>query len=551
MADPVAIGAGGEPIPLELSMAARHGIVAGATGTGKTVTLQTLVERLSAAGVPVLAADVKGDLSGLAAPGLPASAGGSARIDAALAAAGLSGRPRRGLPAAFWDVYGERGIPLRATVSDMGPLILGRALGLEGVRAEVLSVLFRIADDRGLELVDLKDLRALVDWVSANASTLEADYGRTAPASLAALLRAVVVLEGQGGDSFFGEPALDLRDLMARDAEGRGLVSVLSAERLVGEPSLYAAFHLWLLSELFEELPEAGDPAVPRLAVFFDEAHLLFDGASEELVRSAARAAKLIRSKGVGLWFVTQDPLDLPEEILAQLGNRIQHALRAYSPKEARAVKAAAASFRPGPGLDVEAALGELAVGEAVVSLLDAEGVPAPARRARIVPPLSRVGPLTAAERSAAVSASPLSARYAKRVDRRSAFEALRGGRPGPGAGGVPGRAPADEGSPAGAARPEAPAGDLSAAMADLEAELRGWPRPASRPEAPSAAPAAPSRAAAGAPPHEVPDSHDEGEELLEALARSALRAAGTELGRQLVRGVLGGRSGGARRGRR
>jgi DNA helicase HerA-like ATPase len=532
--DPIAFAAS-EPLILPLAMACRHGIVAGATGTGKTVTLQSLVERFSAAGVSVLAADVKGDLSGLAAPG-----GGNAKIEAALAAAGFADRPRRGLPAAFWDVYGKQGIPLRATVSDMGPVLLGRALGLADTRAEVLSVLFKIADDRGLELVDLADLRALIEWVSANAPVLEREYGRMASASLTSLLRAVVVLEGQGGSSFFGEPDLDVNDLISRDAEGRGLVSVLAASELVQAPSLYAAFHLWLLSELFEELPEAGDLKAPKIVIFFDEAHILFDGSPEELVRSVVRTVRLVRSKGVGVWFVTQNPIDLPEEVLAQLGNRVQHALRAYTPKEARAVKSAADSFRPRPGLDVESALGELAVGEALVSFLDEKGVPIPVQRARIVPPLSRVGPLEPAEREAVMRVSALAARYSASIDRVSAREKIRAGGP---------EGAALTGARGGAAPSASPG--LDAAMADLEAELRGEPIPSER--------TTPARRDEGpywgAPEAPVPRSarrsvstKSQGDELLGSIAKSALRAAGTELGRQLVRGALGGLTGGSRR---
>lgn len=556
MQDPIAIVADGLSLSLELSMVNRHGLVAGATGTGKTVTLQSLAERFSAAGVPVFLADIKGDLSGLAAPG-----GGNAKVEAALEAAGMADRQRKGLPACFWDVYGAAGANLRAMVSDMGPLLLGRALGVSEVQSEVLAILFKIADDRNLEIVDLKDLRALIEWCGANSVLLEPDYGRMAPASLAALQRAIVVLEGQGGDLFFGEPALDINDFLAKDSDGRGLVSVLSADRLVESPALYATFLLWLLSELFEELPEAGDLVAPKLVFFFDEAHILFDGASPELVRSIVRTVRLIRSKGVGLWFVTQNPLDLPEEVLAQLGNRVQHALRAYTPKEQRAARAAAESFRPNPPLDVETALGELAVGEALVSFLGADGVPAPVQRARIVPPLSRVGPLSSEERAAFLKNSPAMARYGAAVDRVSAYEVLRkGATVPPSAAGAPASGPARPSAGGGdlgiaAARP---ANDLDAAMAELEAELHGGISSSSSatPQARASAEEGPywgepeaqhtRRSATMRAPTHLGDSS-----LAESLATSALRAAGNELGRQLVRGVLGGLSGGSRRRRR
>ena len=594
--DPVAFipaleGANARPrfITLDTAMANRHGIIAGATGTGKTVTLHALAERLSNKGVTVFLADAKGDLSGLAAPGRPAAEGGNAKIDAAIEAAGLSGRPRPGLPAAFWDVFGEQGHPLRATVSEMGPLLLGRALGLTEVQSEVLSIIFRIADDRGLLLLDLKDLRAVLEFCSRNAASLEPDYGHMAPATLGAIQRGIVVLEGQGGDRFFGEPALAIGDLLRVDGQGRGLVHVLAATKLLESPSLYAAFMLWLLSELFEELPEAGDLPAPKLVFFFDEAHLLFDGAPAELVRQVARTVRLIRSKGVGVWFVTQNPMDLPEDVLAQLGNRVQHALRAYSEKEQRSLRAAASSFRPNPGLDAEKALGELAVGEALVSFLDAKGVPAPVERARIAPPLSRVGPLSAEERAAIMKASPYAGAYDKLLDRASAWETLRGG-PASGAA-APGMGRADRAVPGagnaggvvggvatGAGTQGASAGSLEEQIAAIEAELRGEAPPA---VAQGAEPAMPDfgqpqgwpgvsdtadaggsagrrggaqrsgpqggRASRGA----SADRPGEAADLLESMARSALRSAGSEMGRQLVRGLLGGLSGTSRRRRR
>jgi len=577
--DPVAFipapeGGKGQPrfITLDTAMANRHGIIAGATGTGKTVTLHALAERLSNKGVTVFLADAKGDLSGLAAPGRSAAEGGNAKIDAAIEAAGLSGRPRPGLPAAFWDVFGEQGHPLRATVSEMGPLLLGRALGLTGVQSEVLSIIFRIADGGGGGGGDLKDLRAVLEFCSRNAATLEPDYGHMAPATLGAIQRGIVVLEGQGGDRFFGEPALAIADLLKVDAQGRGFVHVLAATKLLESPSLYAAFMLWLLSELFEELPEAGDLPAPKLVFFFDEAHLLFDGAPAELVRQVARTVRLIRSKGVGVWFVTQNPMDLPEDVLAQLGNRVQHALRAYSEKEQRSLRAAASSFRPNPGLDAEKALGELAVGEALVSFLDAKGVPAPVERARIAPPLSRVGLLSAEERAAAMKASPYAGAYDRLLDRASAWEALRGGPAASAAAPGAGRAPA------GASAQGAAGGSLEEQIAAIEAELRGEAPPAAAQGTDAAMPdfgqppvraegrdAADGGERAGrrggtarsgpqggsASRRSSPGGQGEAADLLESMARSALRSAGSEMGRQLVRGLLGGLSGTSRRRRR
>jgi len=596
--DPVAFipaleGANARPrfITLDTAMANRHGIIAGATGTGKTVTLHALAERLSNKGVTVFLADAKGDLSGLAAPGRPAAEGGNAKIDAAIEAAGLSGRPRPGLPAAFWDVFGEQGHPLRATVSEMGPLLLGRALGLTEVQSEVLSIIFRIADDRGLLLLDLKDLRAVLEFCSRNAASLEPDYGHMAPATLGAIQRGIVVLEGQGGDRFFGEPALAIGDLLRVDGQGRGLVHVLAATKLLESPSLYAAFMLWLLSELFEELPEAGDLPAPKLVFFFDEAHLLFDGAPAELVRQVARTVRLIRSKGVGVWFVTQNPMDLPEDVLAQLGNRVQHALRAYSEKEQRSLRAAASSFRPNPGLDAGKALGELAVGEALVSFLDAKGVPAPVERARIAPPLSRVGLLSAEERAAIMKASPYAGTYDRLLDRASAWEALRGGNAaGAGAqgaaaaaaraGGANGAngASGERGAPCASGAQGMAAGSLEAQIAAIEAELRGEALPAAAQDAEPAMPdfgqppgwtedrdAADGGVGAGrrgdasrggsqggrGPRSPRAGGQGEAADLLESMARSALRSAGSEMGRQLVRGLLGGLSGTSRRRRR
>jgi DNA helicase HerA-like ATPase len=556
-------GSGSSGLPrllsLEASMATRHGLIAGATGTGKTVTLQALAERLSRAGTAVFLADAKGDLAGLAAPGRSVAEGGNAKIEAALAAAGLADGPRAGLPAVLWDVFGEKGHPLRATISEMGPLVLARALGLTETQGEVLSIVFRIADERGLLLLDLKDLRSVLEFCMKNAAALESAYGRMADSSLGAIQRAVVVLEGQGGDRFFGEPALAIGELLGRDAAGRGLVHILAAERLLESPALYAAFMLWLLSELFEELPEAGDLPAPKLVFFFDEAHLLFDGAPPELVRSLVRTVRLIRSKGVGVWFVTQNPLDLPEEVLAQLGNRVQHALRAFSEKELRGLQAVASSFRPNPRIDARAQLSQLGVGEALVSFLDAQGVPTPVEVARIVPPLSRVGSLGQEERAKLLAASPFAGRYETALDRPSAYETLRSGSV-QAARGQSATGPS-EGSPAGNG---ARAPSLEEEIAALEAELRGelpLGRSGDSGGAPEPDPVElygtgqatggsgtrPRRTRPTVSPQGLGGRQDGGE-LLEGMARSVLRAAGTEMGRQLVRGLLGGMSGRSRR---
>jgi DNA helicase HerA-like ATPase len=435
-------------------MAARHGLVTGATGTGKTVTLQALAQGFSEAGVSVFCCDVKGDLSGLAAPG-----GDNPKISAAFGKLGLPEPAWKSCPAAFWDVFGKKGHPLRATVSDLGPLLMGRLMGLSDVQADSLRLLFRIADEKGLPVLDLADLRALIGWAADNAAALKAEYGLLSSASLGALQRSVLVLEDSGAGKFFGEPALEIGDPIRTAPDGRGMVHILASEDLMAEPTLYATVLLHLLGELFEELPEAGDLAKPRLVLLLDEAHLLFDDAPKALVDAVERTARLVRSKGVGLWLVTQSPLDVPESVLGQLGNRVHHALRAYTPKDRKAVDSVANSLRPNPRVNAAAAITELGVGEVLVSFLDADGRPTPVERARVVPPASRVGPLSPQERSALAAASPMGARYDKPVDRESAYEILRGrmaptgsgasggpagarppGRPGPGA--VPGNPP-------------------------------------------------------------------------------------------------------------
>ncbi|MEF2072174.1 helicase HerA-like domain-containing protein [Consotaella sp. CSK11QG-6] len=409
---------------LDLRYANRHGLVTGATGTGKTVTLQVLAEGFSAAGVPVFAADIKGDLSGIALAG---SAQGKEFLTARAEAIGFADDYTfRESPTIFWDLFGEQGHSVRTTVSEMGPLLLARLLDLTDVQEGVLNIVFKLADDEGLLLLDLKDLRALLANIAERSSTITTEYGNVSKASIGAIQRQLLVLEEQGADRFFGEPALDIRDLMRTSRDGRGYVSVLAADRLMTSPRLYATFLLWLLSELFEELPEVGDPERPRLVFFFDEAHLLFDEAPKALVEKLEQVVKLIRSKGVGVYFVTQNPLDVPESVLAQLGNRIQHALRAYTPREAKAVKTAAETFRPNPDFDAAEAITNLGVGEALVSTLAEKGVPSVVQRTLIRPPSGQLGPLTDAERRKLIETSPVYGQYDRPIDRESAYEILK-----------------------------------------------------------------------------------------------------------------------------
>ncbi len=417
----IVIAVGEQSLELPLSVANRHGLIAGATGTGKTVSLQSLAEGFSRQGVSVFVADVKGDLAGIGQPGAD-----NPKVVERARMLGLEGFTGEGTPTAYWDVFGEQGLPLRATVSDMGPLLLGRLMGLSDVQQGVLELAFRVADDQGLLLLDLNDLRALLTHVGANAKDLTLVYGNVAAQSVGAIQRSVLALESQGGDRFFGEPALDLADLM-RTENGRGVVNVLAADRLVRNPRLYAGFLLWLLAELFEELAEVGDRDKPKLIFFFDEAHLLFEDAPKAVVEQVEQVVRLIRSKGVGVYFVTQAPMDIPDDVLGQLGHRIQHALRAFTPSDQKAVRAAAETFRPNPKLSAAEVLPQLGVGEALVSLLDAKGVPGVVQRALIVPPRSRLGPVTAAERRAAIDGLPIAARYARAVDRESAHELLQG----------------------------------------------------------------------------------------------------------------------------
>lgn len=414
-------GSAGKDETLALKLANRHGLITGATGTGKTVSLQILAEGFSAAGVPVFCADVKGDLSGLCASGTPKDF-----LDKRARTIGFDDRYRyEAFPAIFWDLYGEQGHPVRTTVSEVGPLLLSRLLELNDTQEGVLNVLFELADDEGMLLLDMKDLRAMLAHVADRAEELSRHYGNVSKASIGAIQRRLLVLERQGGDLLFGEPALDIRDLMRTAPDGRGMISILAADKLMQAPRLYAVFLLWLLSELFEELPEVGDPEKPKLVFFFDEAHLLFNDAPRALVEKVEQVVRLIRSKGVGVYFVTQNPTDVPETVLSQLGNRVQHALRAFTPRDQKAVRAAAETFRPNPELDTERVITELGVGEALVSTLEGKGVPSIVQRTLIRPPSSRLGPVTEAERRTMIQTSPIFGLYDRTRDRESAYELL------------------------------------------------------------------------------------------------------------------------------
>jgi len=405
---------------LDLRFANRHGLVAGATGTGKTVSLQVLAEGLSKAGVSVFAADIKGDLSGIAAEGEMKDA-----LVERAKSMGLNYQPDE-YPVVFWDVFGEQGHPVRATISEMGPLLLARLLQLNDTQEGVLNIAFRVADEQGLALLDLKDLRAILGLVADHAAELQKTYGNVSPATVGTVQRQLLVLENQGANSFFGEPALDLADFLRTDRDGRGIINVLAADKLIANPRLYATFLLWLLSELFEKLPEVGDPEKPKLVFFFDEAHLLFNDAPKPLLEKIDQVVRLVRSKGVGVYLVTQNPLDVPETVLAQLGNRVQHALRAFTPRDQKSVRAAADTFRPNKDLDTSKAITELGKGEALVSFLEGNGVPSIVQRTMIRPPSARIGPVTDAERKAVIAKSPVKGKYDTPVDSESAYEILQ-----------------------------------------------------------------------------------------------------------------------------
>ncbi|MCB1922607.1 MAG: DUF853 family protein [Gammaproteobacteria bacterium] len=413
-------GNGDRQILLNAGMANRHGLITGATGTGKTVTLQVLAESFSRLGVPVFTADIKGDLSGLAGAGKA-----HPKIDERLHYIGIEGHSFEASPTVFWDVFGDQGHPVRTTVSEMGPILFANLLELNETQEGVLQIAFSVADDQGLLLLDLKDLRAMLNWVADNASELERDYGRISRASVTAILRRLLVLEEAGGERFFGEPAIRIEHLMQCDFSGRGVISILDATTLYHSPRIYATFLLWLLSELMEELPERGDADRPRLVFFFDEAHLLFSSAPKALLERITQVVRLIRSKGVGVFFITQYPNDVPDEVIGQLGNRIQHALRAFTPNDRKSVRAAAATFRANPAFDTEEVIGQLGVGEALISTLDAKGVPSVVERTLMAPPRSQFGPVDDARRKELIERSPLNAAYRDAVDRESAYELL------------------------------------------------------------------------------------------------------------------------------
>jgi DNA helicase HerA-like ATPase len=493
----------GQDQALLFHRANRHGVVAGATGTGKTVTLQILAQGFSDAGVPVFCADVKGDLSGISQIGTP-----NEKLLARAADMGLALTPSAA-PTVFWDLYGQKGHPIRTTVSEIGPVLMARMLDLNEVQEGVLTVVFHVADQEGLLLLDIDDLRSLLAYVGENAERIGREVGHVAPASIAAVQRAILQLEQQGGAAFFGEPALKLEDVIRVGLDGRGQVNVLDSTRLMNSPRLYAAFLLWLLSELFEQLPEVGDPEKPRLVFFFDEAHLLFNDAPRALLEKVEQVVRLIRSKGVGVYFVTQNPADIPDSVLAQLGNRIQHALRAYTPSEQKGLKAAAQSFRPNPAFDTAEAIQALGVGEALVSVLDDKGAPTVVARTRIRPPASRLGPATEAERAAVIAASPVQGRYEPVLDRESAEEVL-------------------------AAR-HAAAEREAEVQADLKAQGRVKPGAQTAPDRDRGREGDTARSAP-APRKRTSNRQTP----MEALTKSVLRTAGSTLTRELLRGVLG-----------
>jgi len=492
------IAKGTEELYLLPGMSNRHGLVAGATGTGKTVSLQVMAEAFSSIGVPVFAADVKGDLSGISQPGKS-----STKFDERVTTLGLGDWKFYGCPVVFWDVFGKEGHPVRATVSEMGPLLFSRILNLNDTQTGVLTLVFKIADDHGLLLLDMKDLQAMLQHVSENAKEYQTQYGNISAASVGAIQRGLVALGQQGGDLFFGEPALNIEDLLQVDSNGKGVVNILAADQLLQSPQLYATFLLWLMSELFEKLPEVGDPEKPKLVFFFDEAHLLFNDLPPVLQSKIEQVVRLIRSKGVGVFFVTQNPIDVPDTVLGQLGNRVEHALRAFSPKDQKAVKAAAQTFRANPKMDVEKVITELGVGEALVSFLDEKGIPAVVERAMICPPHSQIGSITPEQRAAIIKASIIAGVYDTVVDRESAYEKLK-----------------NKVAASGPGTPEATSSGS------------GWIE--------SAGTAIGGVFSAG--------SSRRGDTVVQAMVKSAARTMGSTVGREIIRGVLGSLLGGSKR---
>ena len=485
------------------ALANRHGLITGATGTGKTVTLQTLAENLSRIGVPVFMADVKGDLTGISQAGKIGD-----KMAGILKERGIDTPVSAACPATLWDVFGEQGHPVRATISDMGPLLLGRMLNLNDTQAGVLNIVFKIADDNGMLLLDLKDLRAMLQYVGDNGSEFTTQYGNVSAASVGAIQRGLLQIESQGANKFFGEPMLNISDFM-QTVDGKGIINILAADKLMSSPRLYATFLLWMLSELFEQLPEVGDLEQPKLVFFFDEAHLLFNEAPKVLVERIELVVRLVRSKGVGVYFVTQNPLDIPDSVLAQLGNRVQHALRAFTPRDQKAVKATAQTMRQKPGLDIETAITELAVGEALVSLLDSKGRPSVTERVFVLPPGSQIGPITPEQRQGLLKNSLVAGVYEKTVDRESAHEKLQS------------RAAASAATAQSAPNDGAVGqNDSGGIMGGIKDVLFGRTGPRG-------------------------GMHDG---LAQSMAKSAVRTMGSTVGREIIRGVLGSLFGGRRR---
>ncbi len=505
MIEPLSIAKAEHEICLLPGFGNRHGLITGATGTGKTVTLQVMAERFSSIGVPVFMADVKSDLSGLAAAGA-----GSAKMQERLAQLKIDAPAWSACPVVFWDVFGKSGHPVRATISDMGPLLLGRLCNLNGTQQGVLTLTFKIADDKGLLLLDLKDLRAMLQFIGDNAKQFTTEYGNISAASVGTIQRGLIEMEQQGATEFFGEPMLDINDLIQTDSKGRGVINILAADKLMNSPKLYSTFLLWMLSELFEQLPEIGDPEKPKLVFFFDEAHLLFNEAPKSLLEKIEQVVRLIRSKGVGVYFVTQNPLDIPDTVLGQLGNRVQHALRAFTPRDQKAVKAAAQTMRANPKLDTETAITELSVGEALVSLLDEKGRPAVVERAFILPPASRIGPVSDEERATIIKSSVIAGHYEQVVDRESAYERIKGS--------AAENQAADASAPQSQSAPQASGGGIMDMLGKVLLGSTG-PRGGQHPG------------------------------ILDAVAKSAARSIGSQIGREIFRGVLGSILGG--RGRR